>query len=476
MGDTDSHTFPAWPPVVELADSVRRGERKATELLDEALARIAAGNDALNAFVHIDEGIARAAAERVDAAVARGDDPGPLAGIPLGVKDLHDCAGMPTSHGSLWFKGGPPAEHDDIDVARLRAAGAVPVGKTSAPEFGIVNFARTKAWGVTCNPWNLERTPGGSSSGSAAVVAAGIVPLATASDGGGSIRIPAAFCGLVGHKSSHGRVPHPGPMNSQTSVVGVVTTTVADTARCLDVQAGPDDRDRTSLPPPDGRYEDAIESLDVAGLRARWTPDLGFVEYVDPEVADLSRAAAEALAGAAGLELDDEPVRFADATKVWLSSGVLTGWTRDGLAERWPARAEELMPFTRQGMEETQGITAERIGRINRRRYEFEVAVAALFDEIDVLLMPSTAVPAFAAAGPPPGGAMSTPFTMLANLCWNPATQVPAGLTADGLPVGVQIVTRRHRDDIALRLARILEQTRPWPRVVADAPDGQSLG
>ena len=225
----------------------------------------------------------------------------------------------------------------------------MPVGKTAAPEFGILNFARTKAWGVTRNPWNLERTPGGSSSGSAAAVAAGIIPLGTASDGGGSIRIPAAFCGLVGHKASYGRVPHPGPMDSQTSVVGVVATTVADAARCLDVQAGPDDRDRTSLPPPAVTYEEEIETLDVAGLRARWSLDLGFVEYVDPEVAELSRAAAEALAGAAGLELDDEPVHFADATKVWLSSGVLSSWTRDGLGERWPDRADELMPYTRQG-------------------------------------------------------------------------------------------------------------------------------
>ena len=191
MGETSTHTFPAWPPVVELADSVRRGERKATELLDEALERIDAGNEALNAFVHLDEGIARTAAEAVDAAVARGDDPGPLAGVPLGVKDLHNCAGMPTSHGSLWFKDGPPAEHDDIDVARLRAAGTVPVGKTSAPEFGILNFARTKAWGVTRNPWNLERTPGGSSSGSAAATSPNLYTSARRAAKAASCRVSA---------------------------------------------------------------------------------------------------------------------------------------------------------------------------------------------------------------------------------------------------------------------------------------------
>ena len=424
-----------------------------------------------NAFVYLDEDGASRAAADIDAAVARGDDPGPLAGIPLGVKDLHNCAGMPTSQGSLWFKDGPPMVADDVDVARLRAAGAVPVGKTAAPEFGILNFARTKAWGVTRNPWDPERTPGGSSSGSAAAVAAGVVPLATASDGGGSIRIPAAFCGLVGHKPSYGRVPHPGPMHSQTSVVGVVTTTVAEAARCLDVQAGPDDRDRTSLPASGVSYESAAASLDVRGRRARWSPDLGFVDHVDPEVLELSRAAAEELAAAAGLELDDEPVQLPDATTVWLSSGVLSSWTMDGIDERWPDRADELMGFTRKGFDSSHGLTAVQIGRIHRRRHAFEQAAADLFADIDVLFTPSTAVPAFAAEGPPPGGAMSTPFTMLANLCWNPATSVPAGMTSAGLPVGLQIIGGRHADDVCLRLAQILEDTRPWPRTTGTRTD-----
>lgn len=461
--------FEPWAPLAELAASVRSGEVRATELLDEALRRIEATDDSLGAFVHVDEGLARRAADAVDAAVARGEDPGPLAGVPLGVKDLHDCAGMPTSHGSLWFKGGDPVAADDVDVARLRAAGAVPVGKTAAPEFGILNFARTKAWGVARNPWATDRTPGGSSSGSAAAVAAGVVPLATASDGGGSIRIPAAFCGLVGHKPSFGRVPHPGPMSSETAVVGVVTTTVAEAARCLDVQAGPDDRDRYSLPAPGVTYESAIGSLEVGGLRARWSPDLGFVDHVDPEVLELARAAAEALVGAADLRLDEDPVHLPDATRVWLQSGVLSMWTTEGIEDRWPDRAGELMGYTRQGVESSQALTAPTIGRIHRRRFTFEQAAAALFAEVDVLLTPTTAVPAFAAEGPPPGGAMSTPFTMLANLAWNPATTVPCGRTSEGLPVGLQIVARRHRDDVALRLARLSEQATPWPRTTGAA-------
>src|SRR5207302_152160 len=220
---------------------------------------IRAANADLNAFVHIDDDLARVAAEAVDAAVARGDDPGSLAGVPFGVKDLEDCAGMPTSRGSLLYKGGPPAGRDSVHVARLRAAGAVPVGKTAAPEFGSYAFTDTLAWGTTRNPWNPSRTPGGSSGGSAAAVAAGMVPFCTAGDGGGSIRIPAAFCGLPGFKATYGRIPHEHPGASLTAVYGSLSTTVADAARHLDVAAGPSPLDKFSSPAPAVRYEDASE-------------------------------------------------------------------------------------------------------------------------------------------------------------------------------------------------------------------------
>jgi aspartyl-tRNA(Asn)/glutamyl-tRNA(Gln) amidotransferase subunit A len=235
------------------------------------------------------------------------------------------------------------------------------------------------------------------------------------------------------------------------------------------VQAGPDDRDRTSLPPPTVRYEEAIEALATEGLRARWSPDLGFVPEVHPEVLEQARAAAEVLAGAAGLELDEEPVDLPDATAVWLQSGVLGGWVLEDMRELWPARAEELMPNTRRGFESSEQATAAKIGRIHLRRFRFEEAAARIFDEVDVLLTPSTAVPAFAAEGPPPGGAMSTPFTMLANLANNPATSIPCGFTSDGLPIGLQVVARRHADELCLRLARILEVEHPWPRTTGAA-------
>lgn len=457
---------------IEIAESVRRGDRRAVEVLDEALAGIAAGNEMLGAFVHLDEDLARKSAEAVDAAIAEDRDPGPFAGVPVGVKDLEDCAGMPTSHGSLLFADRGPVHADSIHVARLRAAGAVPVGKTAAPEFGTLNFTRSKVFGTARNPWDPARTPGGSSGGSAAAVAAGLVPAATASDGGGSTRIPASFCGLVGLKASFGRIPDPDPTGSETAVTGLLTTNVHDTARHLDVCAGPDERDRFSLPAPGIRYEEAVDALPVAGLRARWSPDLGFARC-DPDVRSTAQAAAEHLANAAGLELDDKPVQLTDAVRAWLGAGAMNLWLalEEGM---WPDRRDELTRYSRSVLEQTEDYPVSRFARVVRRRAQLVTEVAQLFSEVDVLLTPTTAVPAFVAEGPPtevidgeraePVGAAATPFTMLANLCWNPSVSVPAGLSPDGLPIGLQITGRRHEDEVALRLARIWELTQPWPR------------
>src|SRR5690242_12185095 len=210
---------------------------------------------------------ARAAAAEVDAKVAAGrlDELGPLAGVPFGVKDLEDCAGMPTTQGSRWFADDPVKTTDSIHVGRLRAAGAIPVGKTATPEFGEWGYTASPLLGVTRNPWDHARTPGGSSGGSAAAVAAGMVPFCTASDGGGSIRTPASFTGLVGLKCTYGRIPTFGSTHlAQNAVNGCLATTVADTARLLDVMAGPDPRDRTCLPAPNGSYVDALTTVELS--------------------------------------------------------------------------------------------------------------------------------------------------------------------------------------------------------------------
>jgi aspartyl-tRNA(Asn)/glutamyl-tRNA(Gln) amidotransferase subunit A len=250
----------------------------------------------------------------------------------------------------------------------------------------------------------------------------------------------------------------------------VVTTTVADAARHLDVVAGPDLRDRTSLPPSDRSYERAIEELATEGVRARWSLDLGFAT-VDPEVADLTASAAAALAAATGLAIDDEPVELTDPVRTWLSNGGLDLWL--GIEEgSWPAVADDVTRYSRSVLEQTVGLTAPQIAKALRHRARLEREVGELFAEVDVLVTPTTAVPAFAAEGPPPseiagvpvGPAMATPFTMLGNLCWNPSVSVPVGLTSDGLPVGLLLTVSLHRDDLALRLARRWEQAHPWPR------------
>ena len=455
----------------ELADLIGRREVKAVEARDDGLDVLAQSNEPLNAFIHLDPDAAHEIASDIDARLARREPLGGFAGVPIGVKDLEDCAGMPTSRGSLLYKGRPPADADSLHMSRLRRAGVVPIGKTTAPEFGAMMFTRSKAWGVTRNPWNVGRTPGGSSGGSAAAVAAGLVPMATASDGGGSTRIPGAFTGLVGFKPSYGRIAKLGAAPSQTGVAGVMCTTVRDAARHLDVTAGPDPRDRTSLPEREAApYEKLAETLSVAGLRAVWSDTLGFA-HCDPEVSELARAAATQLCDAAGLVEIEHDVRFTDAVKVWMGSGALDLWT-DLERGMWPDRSDELDVAPWLGLSASEKVTPGQLASIHRRRQRFEAEVGELFEEVDVLLSPTTAVPAFAAEGPPPdqiaghdvAPAMSVPFTMLANLCWNPAVSVPAGLNSEGLPVGLQMTVARHRDDIALRLARIFEQARPWPR------------
>lgn len=458
---------------IEAATAVRRGELSATELVDTAFERIAATNDALNAFVYLDAEGARRSAAEIDRAVVEGraDELGPFAGVPFGVKDLENCAGMPTSRGSVLFLDGPPVDHDTHHVARLRAAGAIPIGKTAAPEFGAIQYTHSDAWGTTRNPWNLDLTPGGSSGGTAAAVSSGMVSLGTASDGGGSIRTPAAWTGLVGLKPSHGRIPSPDADPAQTAVFGALTTTVADSARHLDVASGPHDDDRLSLPPSGVSYEQLIETLDVAGIRVGWTKDMGFAP-VEPEVAALTRAAAVATAAAADAQFDEIDVHLTDPVATWLSAGALSAWVAVSDAPDWRERPEDLTELIRDGLESSEHRTIRTLVPSLRRRLRLQQDMSRIFDEVDVLMVPSTAVAAFDAAGPSPAfidghevnPAMSVPFSMLANLCGNPAISVPAGLDSHGRPVGLQIIGRRFADEVPLRLARLLEVAQPWPR------------
>jgi aspartyl-tRNA(Asn)/glutamyl-tRNA(Gln) amidotransferase subunit A len=459
------------PDVITAAALVRTGERSARELVQSSLDRVAASNEALNTFVRVDADGALAAADRVDAARRAGDPLGPLAGVPFGVKDLEDCAGMPTTRGSRWYAARAAATRDDLHVARFRAAGAIPIGKTATPEFGAWGYTASPLLGVTRNPWGLDRTPGGSSGGTAAAVSAGLIPFGTASDGGGSIRGPGSSCGLPGLKPTYGRVPTFGvTRHAQNAVNFALATTVADTALLFDIAVGPDARDRTSLPHPGFRYTDAIEQLDVGGLRATWSTDLGFV-VVDPEVAAITSHAATSLVDAADLRPSGLEVQLDDFIRVYVFMEAADQFV--DVPDDWELRLDELDPLVVEGWRRTSTVTLPTFARVERDRRQLELRIAELFEHTDVLITPTNACPPFAAAGPMPTviggrrchGGHAALLTMLANVVNLPSITLPAGVTADGLPIGLMVTAARHREDICLRLARIWEQTSPWPRL-----------
>jgi aspartyl-tRNA(Asn)/glutamyl-tRNA(Gln) amidotransferase subunit A len=455
--------------VRESARKVRAGEVSARELVQQALDRVEATQGDLNTFVHLDAEGSLAAADVVDRARAAGAALGPLAGVPFGVKDLEDCIGMPTTRGSRWYADAPPATRDDLHVERFRAAGAIPIGKTAAPEFGAFGYTASPLHGVTRNPWNTERTPGGSSGGTAAAVSAGAIPFGTASDGGGSIRGPGASCGLPGLKPTFGRVPTYGVTRHAGNAVNfALATTVADTALLFDVAAGPDMRDRTSLPASGRSYLDAIEQLDVTGLRSAWSADLGFVT-TDPEVVSITERAAANLVAAAGLLDTGLDVQIDDFIRIYAFMESADQFV--DVPDGWEDRLDELDPLVRGGWDRNRTVTLPQFAKVEKARRGLELQIAELFGDIDVLLTPTNPCPPFAADGPMPteiGGqrchaGTAALLTMLANVANLPSITVPAGLTADGLPVGLMITTARHREDQCLRLARIVEQATPWP-------------
>jgi aspartyl-tRNA(Asn)/glutamyl-tRNA(Gln) amidotransferase subunit A len=458
----------------ELADGVRRGELKSTELLDTFIGRVEKFDAELNAFAFKDYESARTRAAEIDDAVARGEDPGPWAGVPMGVKELAAVSGWPDTHASKVFEH-DIAARDCTETARLRAAGAVFVGLTTSPEFGSVNWTRTYLHGTTRNPWNPERTPGGSSGGSAAAVASGMMPICTGSDGGGSIRIPSSYSGLFGFKVSFGRVGNNGAFdNGLTSVPGPMCRSVRDAARYVDAIAGPTDIDPTSLPKPARSYEDAVLSgAAVERLRAKraaWSSTLGFA-VCDPEVEKLAHEAALALCADAGIELVEVDVKFPKPGAAWAIISNLSGATHYG--ERVFAHPlEDLTPVVRSGYENLPNMRIDAVLRALRRRDELLAAIAAVFDEVDFLLTPTTATTAFVAEGPPPleiagqpvGGMGSVPYTAPFNISGMTGVSIPCGLAPDGLPVGLQVVTRRHNEELVLGCGALAEANRPWPK------------
>ncbi|MCJ7672590.1 MAG: amidase [Acidimicrobiia bacterium] len=465
-----------------LADDVRSGALSARTVLDAHLERVERLDPQLNSVCHLDAVAARDRADEIDAEVNAGGDPGPLAGVPIGVKELASVAGWPETHASLVYAD-EVAAGDDTEVARLRTAGAVITGLTTASEFGTVSFTNTPLHGITRNPWDLSKTPGGSSGGSGAAVAAGLFPACTGGDGGGSIRIPSAYCGLFGMKSTFGRSGRgPGPFPSSLNPVrGPMVRSVRDAARYLDVISGPTLTDPTSLPKPPVSYEDELVSGAAAerlrGLRVAFVASVGFAD-AEPGPAERAEELAHVLVEAAGLELVDVEVALPKPGNSW---GILS--TVDDMsfhADDVKDRLDELSVVGRLQYQSFTNLRPEVLGKAVRRRHELLTVLAAIWGEIDLLLTPMTPKPALAAEGELTGEVngkqvtlfgMSAAFAAPFNLSGQPAASIPAGLV-DGLPVALQVVARRHEDLACLAAGAVVEAGRPWPKLAPFAYEG----
>jgi len=454
--------------LIEVSDALRRRQISPVELMDLVLARVAATAPSLNAVVSVRDrdalvADARAAGERIARGEAR-----PLEGVPLGVKDLEDVAGLVTSQGSVPFRRNV-AGCDSTQVSRLRSAGAIVVGKTNAPEFGYTAITKNLVYGVTRSPWNLDRTPGGSSGGSAAALVGSVLPLVTASDGGGSIRIPASFTGAFGLKPSFGRIPI-GPSKQwgygDTAVYGPLTKTVEDAAVFLDQVVGPSPYDPNSLPHPGVSYVEAARAPLSGKLRIGVSLDLGYA-VVQSDVAAAVEEAARAFAtlGHRVAPLPDGPPMIGREWGI-LGSFELASELHSYLPGRESDFGRAFLATVRQGWK----MTPELWGEGARLRAELNDWCARSFERFDLLVTPTVPYDPPPARGPFPGETEGRPqlplsvasFTIPFNLSWHPAATVRAGRSRAGLPVGMQLVGPRHRDDLVLQAARAFERARPW--------------
>ena len=451
----------------ELLRAYRNGAASPVEATQAVLARIERLNPQLNAFCLVDADAALQQARASEARWQRGAPIGLLDGVPTSIKDLILTRGWPTLRGSRTVDPAQPWEIDAPATARLREAGAVLLGKTTTPEFGCKGETNSPLTGITRNPWDLSRTPGGSSGGTAAAVAAGLGPLSVGTDGAGSVRIPAAFCGNFGLKPSFGRVPA-WPLSPFGSVahLGPHTMSVADAALMLNVLSQPDARDWTSLPPDARDYRVGLDD-GVRGLRIAYSPTLGFAKNVHPEVAASVEQAVRALEalGAVVEAVDpgfDDPLDI--CTGLWFL-GALTVW--NGLTAAQQAVVD---PDFRAEVALGRALSTNDVQQLHLRRGALGSQLRQFMQRYDLIATPAVAVPAFEArpAGHSPLNAEAmlgwTPFSYPFNLSQQPAASIPCGLTSDGLPIGLQLVGPMFGDALVLRACRAYESVRPIPR------------
>lgn len=461
-------------PATELARLIRTGSVSAVDVTEAALTRVEALDADLHAFCEPTPELARSTAREVDDALARGEEVGPLAGVPIAVKDLIATKGIITRSGSPAYRDFVPDE-DDIVVERVKAAGAVILGKTTVPEFGYSGVGHSPVSPAARNPWNPAMTPGGSSAGSGVAVATGMAPLALGSDGGGSIRIPAAHCGLFGFKASMGRVPaypgcrddrYPGLSSWETlEHLGPMTRTVDDAALLMSVLAGPDPRDRHSIPAGDVDWLNAARG-GIQGMRVAFSADWGYLA-VDPEVRELTRSAAEVFAKELGCDVVDADPGWDDPSAYFWSMVVndtdLTGMR--ALVEQY---GDQMSPHLVELV--TKPWTGEEFTDAQVVRKRVVNAMWRFMASYDLLLTPTLTVPPFPVymqgpeivEGQMVASSQWLGFTSPINMTGQPAASIPAGFTRDGLPVGLQIVGRHLADGDVLRASQAFEQAAPW--------------
>jgi aspartyl-tRNA(Asn)/glutamyl-tRNA(Gln) amidotransferase subunit A len=453
-------------PAVELGVAIRAKEVSPVDVVDAVLARIERLNPRLNAYCTVTAAAARAAAKEAEAAVMRGDTLGTLHGVPVSIKDLIATQGVRTTHGSKLYEQFIPDEDAPV-VERLKRAGAIILGKTNTPEFGHKAITNNLVFGLSRNPWSLEHTPGGSSGGAAAAVAAGLGPLAVGTDAGGSIRIPSSCCGIFGLKPTLGLVaaaPTFGGLET-ISHTGPMTRTVRDAALMLNAIVGADPRDLSSLPVAGIDY---LAGLDrgIHGLRVAWSPDWGYVA-VDPQVRQLAEASVERFTEL-GCHVEEAHPGFTDPAETYQILSTASRAAR--IADRWPAERERFDPSLVVQIEAGMRWSAIDFVKAANGRRTLNEAFVRFFTRYDLLLTPTLTAP------PPPvtveayaeiAGRKVTrlgwlAFTFPLNLIGYPAASVPCGWTREGLPVGLQIVAPRFAEALVLRAAAAFEAIAPW--------------
>jgi aspartyl-tRNA(Asn)/glutamyl-tRNA(Gln) amidotransferase subunit A len=450
-----------WMTAQALARGLSAKKFSPTEVAKACLAQIRAHEGTLNAMSHMDEATTLAMAKAATGRWARGKQLGPLDGVPVLIKELLLVKGWPTRRGSKTVDPRGPWENDAPSVARLREAGAVFLGETTTPEFGWKGVTDSVLTGITRNPWNTATTPGGSSGGSSAALAAGYGPLAIGTDGGGSIRIPAGFTGTFGLKPSFGRVPAwPLSPFGTLAHVGPMTRTVTDAALMMDAITGPDNRDWHSLPFDGAGYTRNLRQS-IKGLRIAYSPNLGYVD-VDPEIAALVEQAVKVLRklGAKVTVIDPGFKDPMDCFRTlwWAGANFALGnLPREKKALLEPALAEVV--------EQGSGFTSRDIFEANRQRGALGTTMRLFMENYDVLVTPTLPVPAFEAGQLQPASTDKsgkwvnwTPFTYPFNLTQQPAASVPCGFTKAGLPAGLHVIGRMFDDRTVLKVSAAYER------------------